>query len=140
MSFADAVRTCLGKYATFQGRARRSEFWWWVLFTFGLGIVGSIIDSILGTRNSSGSGLVEGVVNLAVLLPTIAVGTRRLHDTGRSGWWQLLWFVLVVGWIFLIVWLCQASDGPNTYGAPAQGAGAAGGSAPPPSPDGRPPA
>jgi uncharacterized membrane protein YhaH (DUF805 family) len=62
-----------------------------------------------------------------MLLPSLAVGARRLHDTGRSGWWQLLWIVIIVGWIFLIVWWCADSHGDNKYGpSPKEGAGAAG--------------
>ncbi len=125
MPFAAAVRICLNKYADFNGRARRTEFWWWVLFTVLLGIVASIIDTILGTRpSSSGTGLVEALVNLAVLLPTLAVGSRRLHDIGRSGWWQLLLFAIVVGWVFLIIWWCQDGSGDNSYGPSPKGAGA----------------
>src|SRR3954452_13056500 len=116
VSFADAVRTCFSKYIVFSGRARRSEFWWWVLFTFLLGIVASIVDAIIGTGSSSGAGLIQSLANLAVLLPSLAVGARRLHDTGRSGWWQLLWFVILIGWIFLIIWLCQDGEGDNKYG------------------------
>jgi uncharacterized membrane protein YhaH (DUF805 family) len=123
MPFPDAVRICFHKYADFHGRARRPEFWWWVLFTFLLSIVASIIDAILGTRSSSGTGLIETLTSLAVLLPSLAVGARRLHDTGRSGWWQLLWIAIVVGWIFLIVWLCQDSEGDNSYGPSPTGAG-----------------
>jgi uncharacterized membrane protein YhaH (DUF805 family) len=133
--FPDAVRICFSKYADFNGRARRSEFWWWVLFTVLLGIVAGIIDAILGTRSSSGTGLVQSLVNLAVLLPSLAVGSRRLHDTGRSGWWQLLLFAIVVGWIFLIIWWCEDSSGDNSHGPSPKGAsaGAAGPyGAPPP--------
>jgi uncharacterized membrane protein YhaH (DUF805 family) len=117
VSFGDAVKVCFNKYVDFNGRARRSEFWWWTLFTVILGIVAGIIDAILGTRSASGTGVVGSLVNLAVLLPSLAVGARRLHDTGRSGWWQLLWLVCLVGWIFLIVWLCQDSQGDNKYGS-----------------------
>lgn len=117
MSFPDAVKICFNKYAEFNGRARRSEFWWWALFTFLLGIVASIIDAILGTTNSSGSGLIASIANLAVLLPSLAVGARRLHDTGRSGWWQLLWIAICIGWIILIIWYVQDSQGDNKYGA-----------------------
>lgn len=116
MSFTDAVRTVLTKYADFTGRARRSEYWWFVLFTVLVGFVASIIDSILGTRNGTGTGLVSGLANLALLLPSLAVGARRLHDTGRSGWWLLLIFVILIGWIILIVWYCQDSQGENKYG------------------------
>ena len=91
MDFMTAVRTCLSKYVDFSGRARRSEFWWFALFTFLVGIVTGVIDSILGTDydNSTG-GLVNSLGSLALLLPSLAVAVRRLHDTGRSGWWILL--------------------------------------------------
>ena len=138
MPFGDAVKICFNKYVDFNGRARRSEFWWWALFTFLLGFVASIIDAVLGTRSSSGTGLVESVANLAVLLPSLAVGARRLHDTGRSGWWLLLWLLCIVGWIFLVIWFCQDSHGDNKYGAsPKQGLAGPGG--PPPGPYGEPP-
>ena len=81
MSFQDAVRTCLQKYVTFSGRARRSELWFFVLFNVIVGIVASIIDGILGTRYGNGSGLVQNLASLALLLPNLAVGVRRLHDT-----------------------------------------------------------
>jgi uncharacterized membrane protein YhaH (DUF805 family) len=140
MPFPDAVKICFNKYADFNGRARRSEFWWWVLFTFLLGLVASIIDSILGTRSSSsGTGVVQGLAQLAVLLPSLAVGARRLHDTGRSGWWQLLWIAIVIGWIFLIIWFCQDSQGDNSYGPSPKGAGAGYPGAPGGPGDGQPP-
>jgi uncharacterized membrane protein YhaH (DUF805 family) len=133
MTFPDSVKICFNKYVDFNGRARRSEFWWWVLFTFLVGIVASIIDAILGTRSSSGTGLIEGLTNLALLLPSLAVGARRLHDTGRSGWWQLLWLAIIIGWIVLIVWFCQDSKPDNAYGpSPKAGTGGYPGAAPPP--------
>jgi uncharacterized membrane protein YhaH (DUF805 family) len=126
MPFPDAVKICLHKYADFSGRARRSEFWWWVLFTIMVGLVAGIIDAILGTRTVGGNGLVGSLANLALLLPSLAVGARRLHDTGRSGWWQLLWIVIIVGWVVLIVWWCSDSQGDNQYGPSPTGAGATG--------------
>jgi uncharacterized membrane protein YhaH (DUF805 family) len=126
MPFPDAVKICFNKYVDFNGRARRSEFWWWALFTVLLGLVASIIDAILGTGSSSGTGLIQGLAQLAVLLPSLAVGARRLHDTGRSGWWQLLWIAIVVGWIFLIIWFCEDSHSENKYGPSPKGAGAGG--------------
>jgi uncharacterized membrane protein YhaH (DUF805 family) len=139
VSFGDAVKVCFNKYVDFNGRARRSEFWWWALFTVILGIVAGLIDTILGTRSSStGTGVFGAITNLAVLLPSLAVGARRLHDTGRSGWWQLLWFACCVGWVFLIVWFCQDSQGDNKYGAsPKPGGGGPYGQ---PDPSGQPPA
>ena len=78
MSFSQAISTCFSKYASFSGRAPRSEFWWWYLFTWIVGIVLGWVPFV---------GL---IFQLAVLLPTFAVTARRLHDTNRSGWWQLL--------------------------------------------------
>jgi uncharacterized membrane protein YhaH (DUF805 family) len=117
MSFQDAVRICLAqKYADFSGRARRSEYWWFFLFTALIAAVASVIDSILGTRNSTGTGLVQAIVQLAVLIPSLAVGVRRLHDTGRSGWWLLIGLVPVAGWVVLLIFFVQASHGENQYG------------------------
>jgi uncharacterized membrane protein YhaH (DUF805 family) len=116
MSFQDAVRTCLQKYADFSGRARRSELWFFVLFNVLVNIVASIIDSVLGTRNSYGSGLIATLASLALLLPNLAVGARRLHDTGRSAWWLLIGLVPFVGWIVLIIFYVQDSQGDNQYG------------------------
>ncbi len=126
MPFPDAVKICLHKYADFNGRARRSEFWWWALFTVLVGFVAGIIDAVLGTRSASGNGLIGSIAELAMVLPSLAVGARRLHDTGRSGWWQLLWIAVVVGWVFLIWWFCTDSEADNSYGPSPKGAGAAG--------------
>jgi uncharacterized membrane protein YhaH (DUF805 family) len=117
MSFQDAVKICLTqKYADFTGRARRSEYWWFFLFNVLVGAVASVIDSILGTRYGSGTGLVQALVQLALLIPGIAVGVRRLHDTGRSGWWLLIGLVPIVGWIVLLVFFLQDSQAENQYG------------------------
>jgi uncharacterized membrane protein YhaH (DUF805 family) len=89
MGPVEAVRTCLSKYVTFSGRARRPEYWWWVLFGILAGIVASVIDALIGTASEDG-GLVNGIVSLALLLPALAVTWRRLHDTGRSGLWFLM--------------------------------------------------
>jgi uncharacterized membrane protein YhaH (DUF805 family) len=124
MAFPDAVKICFNKYVDFSGRARRSEYWWWVLFTVLVGIVASIIDSILGTRNSSGTGVFGGLADLALLLPSLAVGARRLHDTGRSGFWLFLWLLPCIGWIILIVFFVMDSQGDNKYGPSPKGAGA----------------
>jgi uncharacterized membrane protein YhaH (DUF805 family) len=110
MSFGDAITTCLRKYADFSGRATRAEYWWFYLFTVLVGWGSGIVD---------GSGTLPLLVNLALLLPTIAAAARRLHDTGRSGWWQLIAFT-VIGLIPLIWWLAsEGDDGANAHGAPA---------------------
>lgn len=117
MSFKDSVQTVLTqKYATFGGRARRSELWWFALFAFLVTLVAAIVDVVLNSY------LVEAVVFLALLVPYLAVGARRLHDTGRSGWWQLIGFVPLVGTIVLIVfWVQEGQPGSNAYGANPKG-------------------
>ncbi len=116
MDFTTAVRTCLSKYADFSGRARRSEYWYFVLFNLVVGIVASILDNILGTDMDTGSGVIGGLASLALLLPGLAVGVRRLHDISRSGWWILVGLIPLVGWIILIVWFVQDSHGDNEHG------------------------
>ncbi|MFO1468581.1 MAG: DUF805 domain-containing protein [Steroidobacteraceae bacterium] len=103
MEFTDAIKTCFNKYANFDGTAGRPEFWWWVLFCFlGNGILGAI-NWRLGN-----------VFALATLVPSLAVGARRLHDTDRSGWLQLLGLIPIIGWILLIIW-CAEAGRSNRY-------------------------
>ncbi|MFF5297537.1 DUF805 domain-containing protein [Paractinoplanes globisporus] len=119
MSFQDAVRTCLQrKYADFHGRARRSEYWFFVLFSAIVSIVGGILDAIFGFRGWAygSTGPIQSLLQLALLLPTLAVGARRLHDTGRSGWWLLIGLVPIVGWIILLVFFLQDSQAANQHG------------------------
>ncbi|MBT3153223.1 DUF805 domain-containing protein [Streptomyces sp. CHD11] len=102
------------KYAVFTGRARRQEYWMFALFNVGIVLVLSIIDMV-----ALGANVLVPLYSLAVLLPNLGVTVRRLHDTGRSGWWCLIALVPVVGVIVLIVFLAtegnQAGDkyGPN---------------------------
>lgn len=105
-SFQEAIEVCLRKYVDFKGRASRSEYWYFILFT-----------AILGAVAAAFSESLELAVNIAVFLPSISAGTRRLHDIGRSGLNQL-WFLLpIIGWIIIIVRLARAGDpGPNAYG------------------------
>ena len=102
MNFGQAISTCFAKYATFSGRASRPEFWWFFLFQ----ILVSIAASMLGD-------VVAGLVSLAVLLPALAVGARRLHDIGKSGWWQLI-MLTVIGLLLLIYWWVQPASGDPT--------------------------
>jgi uncharacterized membrane protein YhaH (DUF805 family) len=114
MGFGDAISTCFGKYATFAGRAVRSEFWFWVLFTF---IVLIVLNIIQFTISSIGGSVLQLLFELATLVPAIAVAARRLHDTDRSGWWQLLNFIPLIGSIILLVWYCQpGTPGANRFG------------------------
>ena len=104
MNFTKSIEVCFNKFANFEGRARKSEFWWFQLFCIIIQIVGMIIDSILGYTE-----VFVWIGYFIVLLPSLAVGSRRLHDTGRSGWWQLL-YLTVIGVIVLIVWWVADGD------------------------------
>ena len=109
----------LKKYTVFSGRARRKEYWMFVLFNVIVSIILSIIDRIIGTDfgGSSTSGWLSTIYSLAVLLPTIGVGIRRMHDTNRSGWWILISLVPCIGWIWYIVLAAQeGTAGDNNYG------------------------
>lgn len=103
MTFTDSIKTCFNKYATFEGTASRSEYWWFMLFLFLASAAANVISETLGV-----------LFTLATILPSIAAACRRLHDTDRSGWWQLIVLVPVIGWIVLIVFLVQESR-PNRY-------------------------
>ncbi|RSS84129.1 DUF805 domain-containing protein [Streptomyces sp. WAC06614] len=102
----------LKKYAVFSGRARRQEFWLFVLFSILVSIVLAVLDAVLGTN-----GILGAIYSLAIVIPSLAVGARRLHDTGRSGWWQLIAIVPLIGTIVLIVfWATEGEPNPNKYG------------------------
>ncbi len=112
----------LKKYAVFTGRAQRAEFWWFALFNFIVAVVLNVIDTVLGTANEMGYGILGGLYFLAVLLPSIGVAIRRLHDTGRTGWWLLIGFIPIIGFIVLIVFYCIDSEpGTNQYGPNPKG-------------------
>jgi uncharacterized membrane protein YhaH (DUF805 family) len=105
MNFQDSIKTCFTKYADFTGRASRPEYWWFFLFCFLASCVLSIISQGL-----------SAVFSIATILPSFAVGARRLHETNRSGWWQLLWFVPLIGWIIIVIFLVQEAQ-PETPSA-----------------------
>lgn len=105
MTFFDSIKTCFSKYASFGGRAIRSEFWWFMLF--------ALIVNAIGTQINDS---VSGIISLALVLPSLAVGARRLHDIEKSGWWLLLGIIPLVNFL-LIYWYCQpGTPAENKYG------------------------
>lgn len=116
MSFFEAVAACLSKYATFSGRASRAEFWWFVLFTLlAAMIINALFAPFLGQQTGLGLAMIFLVL---MLLPSLAVGARRLHDMNASGWWQLL-HISGVGSLILYVWMTlRGTPGANRFGEP----------------------
>jgi len=118
--------TVLKNYTGFEGRARREEYWMFFLINIIISIVLVVIDSKTGLLNHvTGYGLFSGIYMLGVLLPSIAVSMRRLHDTGRSGWWLLISFIPLIGVVVLFIFMVldsHAADnqyGPNPKGGEA---------------------
>lgn len=111
MTFGESISTCFSKYATFEGRASRSEYWWFFLFSFLVSLATGMVSETL-----------SGLFSLAVLLPSLAVGVRRLHDVDKSGWFLLLWFVPIIGWLVIVVWAAHESKEPNRYSTAASAA------------------
>jgi uncharacterized membrane protein YhaH (DUF805 family) len=109
----------LKKYAVFSGRARRKEFWMFVLFNFIAAVLAGILDNILHTTYSNQStGIISTLYSLAVLLPGLGVAIRRMHDIGKSGWWILVSLIPVAGIIWYIVLAAtEGQHGDNQYGA-----------------------
>lgn len=131
MSFGQAVRTCFNKYANFEGRASRAEFWWFYLFTIlatfvvylipfifamlSTAIGDNFLGTIFGILAALGFVLVV-VVALGLIIPMLAVGCRRLHDRGQSGWLQLLILVPCGNLVLLVFWIMEGTPGDNAYG------------------------
>lgn len=117
MNFQDAIKSGFKNYANFSGRASRSAFWYWVLFSLVAGVLLSFVDGVIFPDNETPP--LTMIFNIAMLLPSLAVGARRLHDIDRTGWWQLLELTLI-GIFLLIFWWCQPSQpGDNRFGGPA---------------------
>ncbi|MCO7187914.1 DUF805 domain-containing protein [Pseudoalteromonas sp. XMcav2-N-2] len=114
----DSYLSVLKNYTEFKGRARRKEYWLFMLCNLIVMIVLGLVDMMLGMYSEeAGVGLVSGLYALAVIIPSIAVGVRRLHDIGRSGWWMLLTFVPLVGPLVLLVFnVMDSNPGENEYG------------------------
>jgi uncharacterized membrane protein YhaH (DUF805 family) len=107
----------LRRYAEFSGRSRRKEYWFFTLFFVLASFVAVAIDMVLGTLDEeTGVGVVGGLLTLALLLPSFAVTIRRLHDTGRSGWWLLLFFVPLIGLVGFYFMVKDGDRGDNRFG------------------------
>lgn len=102
----------LKNYVGFQGRARRKEYWMFTLFSIIVSVILSIVETVIGLP-----AVLTTLYSLAVLLPSLAVSVRRLHDTGRSGWWLLLSLIPLIGTIVLLVFVCEDSKENNRYGS-----------------------
>lgn len=126
MTFPEAVRRCFALYATFSGRARRSEFWFFWLFNLlAHGVAGILDAALFGTATP-----LNAIVSLLLLVPNLAVSVRRLHDVGRSGWWLLILLVPLVGIVVLLIWyVSQGEHGANRFGPDPRGGSLPGGGA-----------
>lgn len=103
VSFGEAVKMGLQRYASFAGRSSRSEYWWWCLFSFLVGIGGSIVAWVVGDWFSY-------LLSFALLIPNISVACRRLHDIGKAAGYYFLIFIPLVGAIILLIWFCKESE------------------------------
>lgn len=140
MGFGQAISTCLGKYASFTGRASRAEFWWFILFYIILQVIANALDFALNLRvfrvapetvtvegstfvlQSTGVGILSTVLIIVLFLPLVSVAVRRLHDTDRTGWWWWLGVLCCIGTIVLIIfWASPGTPSENRYGPPPTG-------------------
>lgn len=119
MDFTQALKAGFINYAKFDGRALRSEYWWFILAIIVLGLVLDAVEGLATGKSmfSSDFFVLSAIFSLATLIPSVSVATRRLHDIGRSGWWQLIGLT-IIGLVPLIYWLAQRGDeGSNVFGA-----------------------
>jgi len=121
MNFGEAIRSVFSQYATFSGRARRSEYWYWALFQWlamvGLMLVSGVFTMAEGSEPPMTGMTMIGVFFIAMILPTIAVSVRRMHDMDRVGWWILVALVPYIGGLILFVWfMFPGTSGRNRFG------------------------
>ena len=118
MDFQTSIKTCFNKYADFSGRALRSEFWFFFLFSIIAGIATTIIDVMILGYSIESYGPINLLFTVALILPAIAVTTRRLHDINKSGWWQLI-ELTIIGILLIIIWnATEGENKKNKYGPP----------------------
>lgn len=131
MSFTESIRTCLQKYIVISGRAQRSEYWWWVLFTVIAQFVLGLLDGAIFGFGEEAPAILNPLFGLATFLPSLCAGGRRLHDRDMSAWWLLLILVPVIGaLILLVLFALRGTEGPNRFGPdPLGGSGYGGGPA-----------
>lgn len=119
MGFGEAIRSGFQRYVDFSTRSSRSEYWFWVLFVLLGHVAAGVLDAVIfgGGAKEGSVGVIAGLFSLATFIPGLAVGIRRLHDIGRSGWWVLIALVPVIGVIVLIVFAVKPGQpGPNPWG------------------------
>ncbi len=134
MGFGQSVSSCFSKYATFAGRASRSEFWWFLVFVIIGSLITQFLDGVIGTTYTFSEvgtdssyfvtnqvGWINMLFSLIVLLPGISVAVRRLHDTDKSGWWWWLGFLCFIGWIVLFIFYVTDSGPDNRFGVNPKG-------------------
>lgn len=112
------VKTCFLKYAVFNGRARRKEYWFFCLFNIIVSFILGAVDGFMGLTGSEiGLGVLGGFYSLAVFIPSLAVSVRRLHDIGKSGWNYMFIIIPIVGAILILIWFCtEGEHGINKWG------------------------
>jgi uncharacterized membrane protein YhaH (DUF805 family) len=116
MNFWQAIKSGFAHYVTFSGRAIRSEYWYWALFTLLGGLATEILDAGIFAAQSHTASPLNGVFDLITFLPSLAISVRRLHDINRSGWWFLIAFT-IIGLFVLFYWACKrGTPGPNRFG------------------------
>ncbi len=129
MGFIESIKSGFIRYFDFTTRSSRSEYWWWILFTWFVSIILAVVSSTLfgptieqtntgGTTYSYGGGILGAIFALLVLIPSIAISCRRLHDIDKSGWWQLIAFIPLIGVLILLYWFIKSGNvGQNRFGA-----------------------
>jgi uncharacterized membrane protein YhaH (DUF805 family) len=124
MTLTDSIKVCLDKYATMQGRASRSEYWWFVFFNYLVFFVAVVVFGLIGLAVNGYEGAIISIivgyifVCLALIIPNICVVVRRLHDTGHSGFWCFVSFVPLIGWVWFLYLMIKDGDDENEYGLP----------------------